>query len=186
MQPWAMCMPMNTLPKSITPALLAFCRSISSDRPVYIRSKLSSDAQASACFDNVARKIERAGGTIAFGWAIWHIPGLYFEAEHHGVWRNRRGELIDVSPQLGKVSKILFLPDASAVYDAKQFRTNVIAPANEGGLAIEFAALARARNAILARYRTDEYIAVTLSNADQTELSRITLRLNELWVLAGK
>ncbi|MDO7837410.1 hypothetical protein Q4610_20405 [Sphingobium sp. HBC34] len=177
---------MNTLPKSITPELLSFCQSISPERPVYVRSKRSSDAQMSACFDNVARKITRAGGTTAYGWAIWHIPGLYFEAEHHGVWRRRSGELIDVSPQLGDVSKILFLPDRTAVYDPSQFRSNVIAPVNDTPLATEFVAMAKARNAILDRYRTGEYIAVALSAADQSALDAITRRLNELWKLAGK
>ncbi|MBF9151686.1 hypothetical protein [Novosphingobium jiangmenense] len=177
---------MNTVPKSITPELKSFCQSISSDRPVYIRSKRSSDAQASACFDNVARKISRAGGSIAYGWAIWQIPGLYFEAEHHGVWRNRRGDLLDVSPQLGDVAKILFLPDAAAVYDPSRFRSNVIAPASNSPVAIEFVAMAKARNAILDRYRTDEYIAVTLSAADQAALDAITLRLNDLWKSFGK
>jgi hypothetical protein len=183
MQRWAKCLPMNTLPKSLTPELLNFCRSISNDRPIYVRSKMSSDAKASACFDNVARKIDRAGGTIAYGWAIWHITGLYFEAEHHGVWRNRRGELVDVSPQLGNVSKILFLPDAFAVYDVRKFRPNVIALANDGALASEFVTLARARNSILDRHRTGEYIAVTLNAVDQIELGRITSRLNELFSL---
>lgn len=177
---------MNTLPRSITPELLEFCRSISSDRPVYIRSKVSSDAEPSACFDNVQRKIGRAGGTIAYGWAIWHIPGLYFEAEHHGVWRNRRGELLDVSPQLGNVSKILFLSDAGAAYDPTKFRSNVIAPVNDSAVANEFVAMAKARNSILDRYRTGEYIAVMLSAYDQANLERITGRLNGLWKLAGK
>lgn len=183
---YAMHLPMNTLPKSITPELKSFCQSISPDRPVYVRSKRSSDSQASACFDNVARKISRAGGSIAYGWAIWHMPGLYFEAEHHGVWRNRRGGLLDVSPQLGDVTKILFLPDSTAVYNPSQFRSNVIAPANDSPVAIEFVAMAKARNAILDRYRTDEYIAATLSAADQAALDAITLRLNDLWKLAGK
>ncbi|MGE4304593.1 MAG: hypothetical protein AB7E24_11250 [Novosphingobium sp.] len=177
---------MNTLPKSITPELLSFCQSISSERPVYVRSNRSSDAQMSACFDNVTRKITRAGGTIAYGWAVWHIPGLYFEAEHHGVWCNRNGKLIDVSPQLGDVSKVLFLPDPTAVYDPSQFRSNVIAPVNDTPIATEFVAMAKARNAILDRYRTGEYIAVTLSAADQSALDTITRRLNELWKLAGK
>lgn len=178
-------MPMNTLPKSITQELLGFCQSISSERPVYVRSKRSSDAQMSACFDNVARKISRAGGAVAYGWAIWHMPGLYFEAEHHGVWRKRNGELIDVSPQLGDVSKILFLPDAAAVYDPTRFRSNVIAAVEDTPIATEFVALAKARNTILDRYRTGEHIAVMLSAADQSTLDTITHRLNELWKLAG-
>jgi hypothetical protein len=114
------------------------------------------------------------------------MAGLYFEAEHHGVWRNRRGDLLDVSPQLGDLTKILFLPDSTAVYNPSQFRSNVIAPANDSPVAIEFVAMAKARNAILDRYRTDEYIAVTLSTADQAALDAITLRLNDLWKLAGK
>ncbi|BBB13965.1 hypothetical protein SPYCA_3223 [Sphingopyxis sp. FD7] len=134
----------------------------------------------------MARKISRAGGSIAYGWAIWHIPGLYFEAEHHGVWRNRRGDLLDVSPQLGDVSEILFLPDSTAVYNPSQFRSNVITPANDTPVAIEFVAMAKARNAILDRYRTDEYIAVTLSAADQAALDAIKLRLSDLWKSAGK
>jgi hypothetical protein len=76
---------MSTVPKTLSLALLAFCRTISAERPLYVRSKPSADTQMSASFDNVVRKIERAGGKTIYGWAIWHVPGLYFEAEHHGV-----------------------------------------------------------------------------------------------------
>jgi hypothetical protein len=62
----------------------------------------------------------------------------------------------------------------------------VIAPANDTPVAIEFVAMAKARNAILDRYRTAEYIAVTLSSTDQAALDAITLRLNDLWTSAAK
>jgi hypothetical protein len=45
------------------------------------------------------------------GWAIWTVPGIYLEAEHHGVWQNKRGDLIDVSPQMNAGRRLLFLPD---------------------------------------------------------------------------
>ena len=45
---------------------------------------------------NLARKVGRAGGEISYEWAIWHVPHLYFEAEHHGVWRSRQGAMINV------------------------------------------------------------------------------------------
>ncbi|ETI64314.1 hypothetical protein C100_08070 [Sphingobium sp. C100] len=165
--------------------ILEFCREISSERPVFVRSKPSADAQQSACFDNVARKIARAGGETAFGWAIWHVPGLYFEAEHHGVWRNRQGNLLDVSPQLGQVAKLLFLPDANAVYEPKRFRPNLLKPVDDSALAVEFVALARQRNAIMDAYRTDEYVVAMLSGLDQARLGEIEMSLKQLWAIAG-
>jgi hypothetical protein len=174
----------NTVPKAITPALLAFCRQVSTARPIYVRSRPGSDAQPSACFDNVARKVERAGGDIAYGWAIWHVPGLYYEAEHHGVWRNRQRALLDVSPQLDQVPKILFLSDSDAVYDPAAFRPNRFKAANDSALALEFVELARARNDLLNRYRS-EYTIAMLTPIDQDELGRIDQRMKEIWAEAG-
>lgn len=116
---------------------------------MFIRSKASSDAQLGYCFDNVARKIERAGGTTACGWAVWHFPGAYFEAEHHGVWRKRSGELVDVSPQYNTYPKILFLPDPTAVYDPLSFRSNQVVADGEAPRSIEVVALMRERYAVL-------------------------------------
>lgn len=176
---------MSTVPKAITRRLRAFCAGISSHQPVYIRAKPSADAEPSACFDNVSRKIARAGGSIAYGWAIWHVPSLYFEAEHHGVWRNRQGALLDVSPQLVEASKIVFLPDPDAVYDPVRFRPNVIQAVDDTPLAVEFAELANDRNALLNDYRALGQRVAMLSAADQTKLGAIDRRLRELWALAG-
>ena len=101
----------DTVPRTINEPLLAFCDIIAPRRPKFIPSKPSADAQPSACFDNAARKVERAGGSLVSGWAIWTVPGIYLEAEHHGVWQNKRGDLIDVSPQMNAGRRLLFLPD---------------------------------------------------------------------------
>ena len=178
-------MEMNTVPKRLSADLLAFCSGISTERPIYIPSKPSADAQTSACFDNVGRKIGRAGGSIAYGWAIWHLPSLYFEAEHHGVWRNRQRKLVDVSPQFGGVSKILFLPDMMAVHDPNTFRTNRIAAVSAEPLPTELVALANARNALLDRYRSGRHTTVTLSVSDHLELGKITRRMGALMALAN-
>lgn len=176
---------MNTVPKNITPSLLAFCGSICRERPIFIRTKPSADAQMSACFDNVSRKIARAGGEVVYGWAIWHVPGLYFEAEHHGVWRKRQGALLDVSPQLANPPKILFLPDRDAVYDKQRFRPNIIKAVDETPLAVQFAALANDRYALINSYRTAEYSIAMLSGDDQIKLSLIDQRIKELLAFAG-
>ncbi len=154
---------MNTVPRSITPPLLNFCAEISDQRPKYVRSKPSSDAQPSACFDNVTRKIERANGKAVHGWAIWHIPELYFEAEHHGVWSNREGKLLDVSPQINGVGEILFLPDPKATYEETSFRQNIVRPANFSANSIEFSNLSNEYHTIFNKYRTGRASAQLLN-----------------------
>ncbi len=84
----------NTVPRSLTAALLQFCASIAHAEPVFIPSIPFKRAATSFCFENVAQRVDEKGGSIAYGWAIWHLPGLYFEAEHHAVWRNKLGNLI--------------------------------------------------------------------------------------------
>lgn len=176
---------MITVPKRITPELLSFCATISRETPVFIRSTPAADAEPAWCFDNVMRTIARAGGERVFGWAIWHIPGLYFEAEHHGVWRSPEGELVDVSPQLGNATQILFLPDPGAVYDPTNFRPNIIADAGGDAIASEFVSMAARRIAIQHSYRTDEHFAPDYSEQDQRELDRIQVRLDEILASRG-
>ena len=176
---------MFTVPRQITPELLRFCRTISPEPPVFIRSVPGPGAESGWCFDNVVRAIARDGGERVFGWAIWQIPDLYFEAEHHGVWRRPEGELVDVTPQLGGASQILFLPDPAAVYDPPNFRPNIMAEAGDAAIASEFVALARARIAIQRSYWIDEHSSAEYSDDDQRELDRIQLRLDEILALRG-
>lgn len=138
----------------------------------------------SHCFDNVEREIARRGGETVYGWAIWHFRGAYFEAEHHGIWRHRKGELLDVSPQLNKAKKILFLPDQSATYDPLRPRSNRFETDGDNPRARELVDAVLERNSILDRYRQGGARSAVLSIPDQMRIgvlqSRIQILLVEL------
>lgn len=123
----------------------------------------------------------RAGGSLASGWAIGTTPGVYFvEAEHHGVWRRRTGELVDVSPQPHLPKRILFLPDPNAIYDPPVHRNNVLVPASDGPAVLEFVALGNRRNEIHGAYRAAGNRLALFTLSDQNELGLIEARLRGL------
>jgi len=169
----------NTIPSSLTPALLRFCASIASVEPVFIPSIPISRAVTSFCFDNVARKVDEKGGSIAYGWAIWHLPGLYFEAEHHAVWRNKLGNLIDVSPQMGGRKRMLFLSDESAIYNPFALRPNIMAPDGDSERARRMTDLGNRRHALLIRCRVPGTAEIRLYEHDQLELAEIDRQIRE-------
>lgn len=163
----------NTVPHSLTPALLEFCSSIAPAEPTFIPSIPIKRAVTSFCFDNVAQKVREKGGSIAYGWAIWHMPGLYFEAEHHAVWRNKLGNPIDVSPQMGGRKRLLFLSDDSAEYDPCAPRANILAPDGDSERARRAVELGNRRHALLTRCRIPGSAAIQLYENDQIELAEI-------------
>ena len=169
----------NTVPRSLTPALLQFCASIASAEPVFIPSVPIKRAVTSFCFDNVAQKVREKGGSIACGWAIWHLPGLYFEAEHHAVWRNKLGNLIDVSPQMGGRKRLLFLLDESATYDPFALRPNIMAPDGNSERARQMVDLGNRRHALLIRCRVPGTAEIRLYEHDQVDLAEIDRQIRE-------
>lgn len=173
----------NTVPRALTPALREFCASISSAEPVFVTSIPVPRAATSFCFENVERRVREKGGSVAYGWAIWHMPGLYFEAEHHAVWRNKFGNLIDVSPQMGGRKRLLFLPDDAAVYDPFAIRQNIMAPDGDTERARLMTELGNRRHALLIRCRIRGTAEIRLYEADQLELASIDRQIAE--VMAG-
>ena len=171
---------MNTVPKKISASLAEFCKTISIERPRYIPSKPNRSALLSACFQNVHQKVEAYGGQLCCGWLIWTIPNLYYEAEFHGVWRNDKGHFLDVSPQMNKVKKIMFLPDFSAVYDADNCQTNRFEVAKNNAPSLKFVELARERNSIINRYRRGEYLDQNYGTADSRRLDEISTELQNI------
>jgi len=170
----------NTVPRALTPALREFCALITTVEPVFVPSIPLKRAATSFCFENVAQRVEEKGGSIAYGWAIWHMPGLYFEAEHHGVWCNRLGNLIDVSPQMGGRKRLLFLPDKSAVYDPFAIRQNVMAPDGDSDRAKRMTELGNRRHGLLIRCRIPGTAEIRLYEDDQMDLAEIDRQIQQI------
>jgi hypothetical protein len=171
----------DTTPQAISPAIRTFCLSIAPTRPTFIRCRPDNDAEPSACFDNVARKVDRARGAAVTGWAIWTVRRLYLEAEHHGVWCNRQGGLVDVTPQPNRPKRMLFLRDDAATYDPASFRSNVMHPASDDPLAVEFVELGMRRSAIQDAYRKGGNRLALFTISDQRELGLLNQRLQQIW-----
>jgi hypothetical protein len=174
--------PPDTVPEALTPQLKAFCRTISDSDPVFISSVPFQSSSSSFCFDNVAAKVRRNGGSIAYGWAIWNLQSFYFEAEHHAVWRNKLGNLIDVTPQMGKRRRMLFLPDDGAIYDSNQPRQNILFPDGNSAAAVEMTDLGNRRHSLLTRCRMPGTPKIQLFERDQIELAQIDIQIQALMV----
>jgi hypothetical protein len=168
-------------PRTIDEGVIRFCSRISSEKPVYVPVTPTPFAVVSHCFDNVAVQIEKHGGNIAYGWAIWHWPSAYFEAEHHGVWRSPKGELIDITPGLTGAQRILFLPNQSAAFNASAFRSNVLVSIEGNQTAAEFVSLANAYNSTVDRYRGPGVIHPQLSSQDNLLVSGLLTRMAPLY-----
>jgi hypothetical protein len=167
-------------PSNIDEAVLRFCSGISPERPLYVRVEPAADAKPTSCFDNVARQIKRHKGGIAYGWAIWHWPGRYFEAEHHGVWLSPDGALLDISPQLDGRERVLFLPHPRAIYDPLAFRSNILEAEGSDPVAVEFVEAARAFGAILDRYRGPGVTQPVFTAADKCRLALLGMQIEGL------
>jgi hypothetical protein len=171
---------LGNVPAVIDEEIRAFCSSLCASQPEFIQSIPPFGAKQSFCFDNVARKIAKSGGSMCTGWAIWRNGTLYMEAEHHGVWLNAAGKMIDVSPQMDTVGRILFLPDTAATYDPLKPRANRFAPASATPEASEFADLAQERADILNAYHRNGPGEVIINEMDAVRLAQIVERLTAI------
>jgi hypothetical protein len=174
--------PLDIVPKALSPQLKTFCRTISDSDPVFIRSVPFQGSSSLFCFDNVAVKVRRNGGSIAYGWAIWNLQSFYFEAEHHAVWRNNLGNLIDVTPQMGKRRRMLFLPDDAAIYDPNQPRQNILYPDGNSAAAVEVTKLGNRRHSLLMRCRVPGTPKIQFLESDRIELNQIEHEIHALMI----
>lgn len=105
-------------PYRVMKPLLRFCRTVVNHdvTPMFVKVQPAQKAEPNECFENVRLQVEKEGGDIQHGWAMWEWPKVYFEAEFHCVWKNGAGELIDITPNTPPYPWILFLPDSNRVY----------------------------------------------------------------------
>lgn len=66
------------------------------------------------CFNNVAEKVKRDGGSSHYGWAVWQSD-IICEGERHAVWESPEGNLVDITPR-DSLSQILFISDNNLDY----------------------------------------------------------------------
>src|SRR5262245_1329679 len=81
------------------------------------------------CYPNCVAKVERDGGNVVVGWRRTRATtdvNLIATVDHHAVWRNPSGALIDISSRIhifnGRLEIITdrysyFMPDASATFE---------------------------------------------------------------------
>lgn len=107
----------TSTPRRTTQAILALCDEINPGaKPFEVPVRPADQSEKDECFHNVRQIVEKEGGTLLYGWAIWEWPKVLVEAEHHAVWE-KDGVFIDVTPKLNKEKRILFLPDPQRAYD---------------------------------------------------------------------
>jgi hypothetical protein len=79
------------------------------------------------CYMNVQTRIDRNGGRMQLGWAVWQHDDLFIEAEPHAVLDPGDGlPWIDCTPHAGSPREILFIPNDEAYnFDTKELADNV-------------------------------------------------------------
>lgn len=112
--------------------------------PMYLPVEPVPNGEINDCFSVVARHIEKNGGSIQYGWAIWFIPGLLMEAEFHAVWKAPDGHLVDLMLRPLPFTRIMFLADPHRVYHGRQV-DNIRVPLSKDPRVREFVFLAEAR-----------------------------------------
>lgn len=97
----------------INDKVIAFCHSISTkSEPQLIKVIPAPNARLGFCGDNVNKQIIEYGGKFEYGWIIWYMPNIVFEAEAHSIWIDVNGEKHDITPHEEETKgNILFLPD---------------------------------------------------------------------------
>jgi hypothetical protein len=97
---------------------LELCREINPNQEaIFIPVVPDSNFPVNECFFNVRSKVEKEGGQLQYGWAIWLWPDVLLEAEFHAVWVSTSGALTDITPKEDGAPRILFLPDDSRQFD---------------------------------------------------------------------
>ncbi|WP_206818229.1 hypothetical protein [Chroococcus sp. FPU101] len=107
---------MLTTPKVIDNTIKDLLRFLKIKQSSSIRLKLSKlknfNPEPKNCHLNTYIQSQIEGGAIQYGWVIWqdNLTGST-EAEFHSIWKNQKGELLDITPRVDGEKKILFVPD---------------------------------------------------------------------------
>ncbi len=107
-------------PDATKPHVRAFCERISPGvSPLLVTIQPEQGCRPRECFWNVKQKVEREGGRVLFGWAIWEWPRVFIEGEHHAIYQAPDGSFHDPTPSIPEDPQVarLFLRDDNVAYD---------------------------------------------------------------------
>lgn len=106
------------IPIEVSEKALELCERIAPGRrPIFLAIKSDAACTPNNCFENVRRRVEKEGGRIQYGWALWEWPKVFVEAEHHAVHEPAAGpSWLDITPCAEGSHRRLFLPDDHAPY----------------------------------------------------------------------
>lgn len=54
------------------------------------------------CYWTVKSAVETGGGVAVYGWRITFVPRALVMGDHHAIWQNPEGALLDITPQAGE------------------------------------------------------------------------------------
>jgi hypothetical protein len=89
---------------------------------VWVKVAVSDADRERDCYMNVRDRVQRYGGRMQLGWAVWQHSDIFIEAEPHAVYDPGDGRpWIDCTPHItpdgGKMWEILFIPNDNGTYD---------------------------------------------------------------------
>lgn len=108
-----------TLPTFRDPQVLAFKEAFGLASPHKFVAFKDTGMNYEPDFCHVSAKVHAManGGKRVHGWSCWLYPqGLI--AEFHSVWRDKKGNLVDVTPPKFGSDRVLFVPDLDARIEA--------------------------------------------------------------------
>lgn len=117
-------MPLIT-PPEIDETVRNFVKTFCVNEPIVVPVKAVTSSMMQHCFGSVANHVMYNGGRMVLGWTIWIHPGVLIEAEHHAVWENPDGQLIDITVKADGEREIVFVPDANATLKGNTARNSV-------------------------------------------------------------
>ena len=118
----ALLLPRECTPQKIHSCVSALCAGINATTiPFFVPVAPEPGEPTNECFLTVRKKVRTHGGSLVHGWRLLEVPGIFVEAEFHGVWLSPSGDYIDVTPSQPGNSQTLFLPDPEKVFDEVTF-----------------------------------------------------------------
>ena len=96
--------------------------------PFILNITPDNESEELSCFENINRIVQKKGGEIIHGWLLHNVDYM-IEAEFHAIWKDPKGNLIDLTPdQSAFITERLFVIDENRQFDGDRvdnFRLNL-------------------------------------------------------------